>query len=122
MQGQTLERSILLYSPIPRELVPESLAFGGLKQNGRVPLPLWRFYQPKRPAAPKRRLRARARLLVQGIDAAPAAAQTETGFDAGRVAPCVQADRQSTVIVDVRFACESKRAVIKCRFLPRNLV
>ena len=41
MQGQTLERSILLYSPIPRELVPESLAFGGLKQNGRVPLPLW---------------------------------------------------------------------------------
>src|SRR5262249_28571318 len=25
-----------------RELVPESLAFGGLKQNGRVPLPLWR--------------------------------------------------------------------------------
>jgi len=48
MQGQTLERSILLYSPIPRELVPESLAFGGLKQNGRVPLPLWRFYQPKR--------------------------------------------------------------------------
>ena|SRR5215469_15531128 len=58
MQGQTLERSILLYSPIPRELVPESLAFGGLKQNGRVPLPLWPgqrqtnllfvFDQPKR--------------------------------------------------------------------------
>ena len=53
-----LERSILLYSPIPRELVPESLAFGGLKQNGRVPLPLWPgqrqtnllfvFDQPKR--------------------------------------------------------------------------
>jgi len=42
MQGQMLERSILIYSPIPRELVPESLSFGGLKQNGRVPLPLWR--------------------------------------------------------------------------------
>jgi hypothetical protein len=69
--------------------------------------------QAASPAAPKRRLRERARLLVQGIDAAPAAAQTETGFDAGRVAPCVQADRQSTVIVDVRFAYESKRAVIK---------
>ena len=36
-----LERSILLYSLIPRELVPERLAFSGLKQNGRVPLPLW---------------------------------------------------------------------------------
>ena len=53
--------------------------------------------QAASPAALKRRLRERARLLVQGIDAAPAAAQTETGFDAGRVAPCVQADRQSTV-------------------------
>src|SRR3979490_511212 len=56
--------------------------------------------QAASPAAPKRRLRQRARLLVQGIDAAPAAAQTETGFDAGRVAPRVQADHQSAVIVD----------------------
>src|ERR1700730_5992314 len=56
--------------------------------------------QAASPAAPKRRLRYRARLLVQGIDAAPAAAQTETGFDAGRVAPRVQADHQSAVIVD----------------------
>src|SRR3981081_1440831 len=55
--------------------------------------------QAASPAAPKRRLRQRARLLVQGIDAAPAAEQTETGFDAGRVAPRVQADRQSAVIV-----------------------
>src|SRR5262249_53592064 len=53
------------------------------------------------PAAPKRRLRQRARLLVQGIDAAPAAEQTETGFDAGRVAPRVQADRQSAVICSI---------------------
>src|ERR1043166_493663 len=53
------------------------------------------------PAASKRRLRQRARFLVQGIDAAPAAEQTETGFDAGRDAPRVQADRQSAVIVDV---------------------
>src|SRR4029077_16189047 len=45
------------------------------------------------------------------IDAAPAAAQTETGFDAGRVAPRVQADRQSAVIVDVRFACERENSV-----------
>ena len=60
--------------------------------------------QAASPAASTRRLRQRARLLVQGIDAAPAAAQTETGFDAGRVAPRVQADRQSSVIVDVRFA------------------
>src|ERR1700730_9601270 len=56
--------------------------------------------QAASPAAPKRRLRQRARLLVQGIDAAPAAEQTETGFDAGRVAPRVQADRQRAVIVD----------------------
>jgi hypothetical protein len=55
--------------------------------------------QAASPAAPKRRLRQRARLLVQGIDAAPAAEQTETGFDAGRVAPRVQADRQSAVII-----------------------
>ena len=55
--------------------------------------------QAASPAAPKRRLRQRARLLVQGIDAASAAAQTETGFDAGRIAPRVQADRQSAVIV-----------------------
>jgi penicillin-insensitive murein endopeptidase len=39
------------------------------------------------PAAPERRLRSRARLLVQAIDAASAAAQTETGADAGRFAP-----------------------------------
>src|SRR4029077_15106987 len=56
--------------------------------------------QAASPAAAKRRLRQRARLLVQGIDAAPAAEQTETGFDAGRAAPRVQADRQSAVIVD----------------------
>src|SRR5215475_3427844 len=56
--------------------------------------------QAASPAAPTRRLRQRARLLVQGIDAAPAAEQTETGFDAGRVARRVQADRQSAVIVD----------------------
>src|SRR5262249_53256306 len=53
--------------------------------------------QAASPAAPERRLRQRARLLVQGIDAAPAAEQAETGFDAGRVAPRVQADRQSAV-------------------------
>jgi hypothetical protein len=69
--------------------------------------------QATSPAAPKRRLRKRARLLVQGIDAA---AQTETDFDAGRVAPRVQADRQSAVIVDVRFGskgdmCAAKRHV-----------
>jgi hypothetical protein len=58
--------------------------------------------------APKRRLRKRARLLVQGIDAASAAEQTETGFDAGRVAPRVQADRQSALILDVRFTPESE--------------
>ena len=58
--------------------------------------------QAASPAAAKRRLRQRARLLVQGIDAAPAAEQTETGFDAGRAAPRVQADRQSAVIVVVR--------------------
>src|SRR5215472_15490577 len=56
--------------------------------------------QAASPAARKRRLRKRARLLVQGIDAAPAAEQTETGFDAGRVAPRVQADRQGAVIGD----------------------
>ena len=50
------------------------------------------------PAAPKRRLRQRARLLVQGIDTASAAGQAETGFDAGRVAPRVQANRQGAVI------------------------
>ena len=50
----------------------------------------------------KRRLRQRARLLVQGIDAAPAAEQTETGSDAGRVAPRVQADRQGAVIVGAK--------------------
>ena len=52
------------------------------------------------PAAPKRRLRWRARLLVQGINAAPATEQTETGFDAGQVAPRLQADHQSAVIVE----------------------
>jgi len=57
--------------------------------------------QAASPAAPKRRLWQRARFLVQGIDAAPAAAQTETGFDAGRVAPRVQADRQSAMMVEV---------------------
>src|SRR5215472_12375326 len=64
--------------------------------------------QAASPAARKRRLRQRARLLVQGIDAAPAAEQTETGFDAGRDAPRVQADRQSAVIVDAaapRYQC-----------------
>ena len=38
-------------------------------------------------AAPKRRLRSRARLLVQGIDAAPPAVQTETAASAGRLTP-----------------------------------
>src|SRR6516225_8034063 len=64
------------------------------------------------PAAPKRRLRQRAQLLVQGIDAAPAAEQTETGFDAGQVAPRVQADRQSAVIVDAALSVASSRG--KC--------
>jgi hypothetical protein len=50
-------------------------------------------------AAPKRRLWQRARLLVQGIDAASAAGQAATGFDASRIAPRVQANRQSAVIV-----------------------
>ena len=54
------------------------------------------------PAAAKRRLRYRAGLLVQGIDAAPAAEQTEAGFDAGRVATRVQADCQSAVIVGAK--------------------
>jgi hypothetical protein len=64
-------------------------------------------------AAPKRRLRQRARLLVQGIDAAPAAEQTETGFDAGRVAPRVQADRQSAVIVDAASPAKANMQWIK---------
>src|SRR5262245_59672023 len=70
--------------------------------------------QAARPAAPKRRLRQRARLLVRGIKAAPAAEQTETGFDAGRVAPGVQADRQSALIVD---AASPKR----CRLLTSSV-
>src|SRR5262249_32934329 len=53
-------------------------------------------------ATPRRRLRSRARLLVQGIDAASAAAQTETGADAGRFAPRMQADRQSAVRSEAR--------------------
>src|SRR5262245_4471413 len=56
--------------------------------------------QAASPAGPERRLQWRARFLVQGIDAAPAAEQTATGFDAGRDAPRVQADRQSAMIVD----------------------
>src|SRR5215469_9646618 len=64
--------------------------------------------QAASPAAPKRRLRQRARLLVQGIDAASAAEQTETGFDAGRVAPRVQADRQSAVIVDAASPAKAR--------------
>src|SRR6516164_2574376 len=68
--------------------------------------------QAASPAAPKRRLRQRARLLVQGIDAAPATEQTETGFDVGRIAPRVQADRQSAVIVDAALAVASSRG--KC--------
>ena len=59
--------------------------------------------QAASPAALKRRMRSRARLLVQGNDAASAAVQTKTGADAGRVAPRMQADRQSAVTVDVRF-------------------
>src|SRR5215472_9554075 len=59
--------------------------------------------QAAAPAGPERRLRSRARLLVHGIDAASAAAlnsaQTGTRADAGRFAPRMQADRQSTLIV-----------------------
>ena len=66
------------------------------------------------PAAPKRRLRHRAGFLVQGIDAAPAAEQTETGSDAGRVAPRVQADRQSAVIVDAVSPAKANMEWIKC--------
>jgi hypothetical protein len=56
-------------------------------------------------AAPKRRLRLRARLLVQGINPALAAEQNETGFDAGQDSPRVQADHQSAVIsVAIRSA------------------
>src|SRR5215831_6598475 len=68
------------------------------------------------PAARKRRLRKRARLLVQGIHAAPAAEQTETGFDAGRVAPRVQADRQSAVIVDAASPAKANMQWIKPDF------
>src|SRR4030088_2513771 len=70
--------------------------------------------QAASPAAPKRRLRQRARLLVQGIDAAPAAEQTETGFNAGRVAPGLQADRQSAVIVDAASPAKANMQWIKC--------
>src|SRR5262249_3563357 len=73
-------------------------------------------------AAPKRRLRQRARLLVQGIDAAPAAEQTETGFDAGRVAPRVQADRQSAVIVDAASPARANMQWIKSDSLRAALV
>src|SRR4029453_4312106 len=59
--------------------------------------------QAPSPAALKGRMRSRARLLVQGNDAASAAVQTKTGADAGRVAPRMQADRQSAVTVDARF-------------------
>src|SRR4030081_3838576 len=69
--------------------------------------------QAASPAAPKRRLRQRARLLVQGIDAAPAAEQTETGFDAGRVAPRLQTDRQSAVIVDAASPAKANMQWIK---------
>src|SRR5215472_8797222 len=69
--------------------------------------------QAASPAARKRRLRKRARLLVQGIHAAPAAEQTETGFDAGRVAPRVQADRQSAVIVDAASPAKANMRWIK---------
>ena len=69
--------------------------------------------QAASPAAPKQRLRQRAQLLVQGIDAAPAAEQTETGFDAGRVAPRVQADRQSAVIVDAASPAKANMQWIK---------
>ena len=58
--------------------------------------------QAASPGAPKRRLRQRSRLLVHGIEAAPAAEQTETGSDARRLARRMQADRQSTLIADVR--------------------
>jgi len=58
--------------------------------------------QAASPGAPKRRLRQRSRLLVHGIETAPAAEQTETGSDARRLARRMQADRQSTVIADVR--------------------
>src|SRR5262249_48797296 len=73
-------------------------------------------------AAPKRRLRQRARLLVQGIDAAPAAEQTETGFDAGRVAPRVQADRQSAVIVDAASPAKADTQWIKSDSLGADTV
>ncbi|MFZ1094063.1 MAG: hypothetical protein WAN75_33450, partial [Xanthobacteraceae bacterium] len=48
---------------------------------------------------------------VQGIDAAPAAAQTETGFDAGRVTPRVQADHQSAVTVDATASVNNSGCV-----------
>jgi hypothetical protein len=53
------------------------------------------------PAARRRRLRSRTRLLVQGVDAASAAVQAETGTDAGRLTPCMQANREGAVIVEV---------------------
>ena len=43
---------------------------------------------------------AASRLLVQGIRRCTRRRANRTGFDAGRVAPRVQADRQSAVIVD----------------------
>ena len=78
--------------------------------------------QAASPAAPKRRLRQRAQLLVQGIDAAPAAEQTETGFDAGRVAPRVQADRQSAVIVDAASPAKANMQWIQCDSLRTEAV
>ena len=74
------------------------------------------------PAGPKRRLRSRARLLVQGIDAASAAEQTETAFDAGRVAPRVHADRQSAVIVDVASRVKAGMQWIRSRSLRADTV
>src|SRR5262249_27015805 len=77
-------------------------------------------------ATPRRRLRSRARLLVQGIDAASAAAQTETGADAGRFAPRMQADRQSAVMSkarsNVRFSPKSghELSVLGCPLCANN--
>src|SRR5262249_15113628 len=59
--------------------------------------------QAGRPAGRRRWLQWRARLLVQGIDAASAAVQTEATADAGQFARGMQADCQSTVMVGLTW-------------------
>ena len=56
--------------------------------------------------------------LVQGIDAASAAAQTETGADAGRFAPRMQAYRQSAVIGGGLKKAPMSLCVNSCRNRP----